>query len=446
MGESPQDFLDCASILDPIADAFELNLSCPHVKGAGQSIGSDPEAVSAVMRLIKTRIKKPVIPKLSPNLGDIPGMARLCRDEGADALCLINTVGPGMAVDAEGQPVLSNTLGGLSGSGILPVGLKAVREAAQAVDLPIIAAGGIGSADDVKAYAAAGATLFAVGSALAGLNTPGIAGFFKQLVTLLEEEPAQLSPSKCLAQESRTTYFRTQVIDNTPVGGGIFRLRLEQGPACAPGRFFFLRLPGIGEKPFSPAHDAQPEYFVRNVGPFTAALERLGPGDTIYMRGPYGQGFPVPKPGDDLILIGGGTGTAPVMMAAKTWRTNVKKSFLGFSDKISSSFQEEIRGAIPSVSIEIDSPGKIGRVTNELMKDISSDRDAYRNATVFICGPAAMMNSAEKALEPVVPKNRVFIAREDIMRCGIGLCGSCGTKQGLRSCVDGPVIMAGSDG
>jgi dihydroorotate dehydrogenase (NAD+) catalytic subunit len=82
-----------------------------------------------------------------------------------------------MAVDAEGNPVLSNTVGGLSGSGILPVGLKAVREAAQTVDLPIIAAGGIGSADDVKAYVAAGASLFAVGSALAGMNTPEIVQF-----------------------------------------------------------------------------------------------------------------------------------------------------------------------------------------------------------------------------------------------------------------------------
>ncbi len=100
-----------------------------------------------------------------------------------------------------------NTLGGLSGSGIKPVGLKVVREAAQAVvDLPIIASGGIGSAEDVRAYAAAGATLFAVGSALAGMSTPQIRRFFAALTASLEQEPTQMSPPGCLALESRTTY------------------------------------------------------------------------------------------------------------------------------------------------------------------------------------------------------------------------------------------------
>ncbi len=439
MGENPQDFLDCVTILEPIADAFELNLSCPHVKGAGQSMGSDPEAVSAVMRLLKASTKKPIIPKLSPNLGDIPGMARLCRDEGAGALCLINTVGPGMAVDAEGNPVLSNTVGGLSGSGILPVGLKAVREAAQAVDLPIIAAGGIGSADDVKAYAAAGASLFAVGSALAGMNTPEIAQFFRTLTASLDREPIELSPSRCLTYESRTTYLRTRIVENTPVGAGIFRLRLENGRACDPGRFFFLRLPGVGEKPFSPARDVEPAYLVRTVGPFTAALEKLRAGDTIYMRGPYGKGFPKPEPAENVILIGGGTGAAPILMAGRFWPASVKKAFFGFSDEVTTSFRDEILGTVPSARIAVDSQGKIGRVIEELAADISAERDAYRNATAFICGPGAMMNAAAKVLESVVSKAKIFFAREDIMRCGIGICGSCGTEKGLRSCVDGPV-------
>ena len=66
MGSDPEEFLKCALVLEPIADAFELNLSCPHVKGAGQSVGSDPEAVRRVIRLLKDRIRQPIIPKLSP--------------------------------------------------------------------------------------------------------------------------------------------------------------------------------------------------------------------------------------------------------------------------------------------------------------------------------------------------------------------------------------------
>ncbi|MBI5250362.1 MAG: dihydroorotate dehydrogenase [Desulfomonile tiedjei] len=441
MGESPQDFLDCAAILDPIANAFELNLSCPHVKGAGQSVGSDPAAVSAVIRLLKGRVKKLIIPKLSPNLGDIPGMARLCRDAGADALCLINTVGPGMAVDAEGNPILTNTVGGLSGSGILPVGLKAVREAVQAVDLPIIAAGGIGSADDVRAYAAAGASLFAVGSALAGMTTPGIAQFFSALTASLDQEPTRISPSRCLANASRTTYVRTRVVENTQVGAGIFKVRMEDGPVCDPGRFFFLRLPGVGEKPFSPAHDMEPVYLVRTVGPFTAALEKLKPGDTVYMRGPYGKGFPNPRPEETIVLIGGGTGSAPILMAGRRWPECVKRAFFGFSDEVTTAFRDEILGTVPSAEIAVDSPGKIGRVIDNLISNVFSETDLYRRSRVFVCGPAAMMTAAVQVLKPIVPVNNIFLAREDVMRCGIGLCGSCGTERGLRSCVDGPVQM-----
>ncbi len=52
-----------------------------------------------------------------------------------------------------------------------------------------------------------------------------------------------------------------------------------------------------------------------------------------------------------------------------------------------------------------------------------------------------MMSAAVKVVQAVTPNNRICIAREDIMRCGIGICGSCGTERGLRSCVDGPVEM-----
>ena len=189
MGGKPDEFLKCALILDPIADAFELNLSCPHVKGAGQSVGSDPDAVRRTIRTVKSRINKLIIPKLSPNLGDVGSMARLCEEEGADALTLINTVGPGTACDVDGNPVLSNVNGGLSGAGVLPIGLRAVREAAARVNIPIIACGGIGSPEDVIAYFRAGACLFGVGSALAGMTTSGIVRFFRALAMSLDGSP-----------------------------------------------------------------------------------------------------------------------------------------------------------------------------------------------------------------------------------------------------------------
>ncbi len=86
---------------------------------------------------------------------------------GADALCAINTVGPGY-FSAHGHAVLSNELGGMSGKGVLPIGLKCLREMTAAVDVPVIACGGISCADDVRAYQAAGASLFGGGFCLGG--------------------------------------------------------------------------------------------------------------------------------------------------------------------------------------------------------------------------------------------------------------------------------------
>jgi dihydroorotate dehydrogenase (NAD+) catalytic subunit len=440
MGQDDAEFLECAHILDPIADAFELNLSCPHVKGAGQNVGSDPDSVRAIIRLLKRHTKKPIIPKLSPNLGNIAGMALLCEEEGADALCLINTVGPGVATDSEGNPVLANVVGGVSGAGILPIGIKAVREAALVVKIPIIAAGGIASSADVRAYRAAGASLFSVGSALAGMSTGEIAAFFKDLGDSLEQQPAEKAPSPCLKANTRTAYFRTQVGENTSLGPGLFMLRFVKGPECSPGRFFFLRLPGVGEKPFSPAHDLEPLFLVRTVGPFTRALQQLKPGDSIYMRGPYGKGFPEPEPGRPLVLVAGGTGAAPIMLAATHWSAVVSKAFFGFSDRVSDAFQREILSKVPRASIIIDPPDQIGEVGRRLAHDISTQPSLYEECQAFVCGPDPMMEAVAATMGERTPNARLFMAREDLMRCGIGLCGSCGTKKGLRSCIDGPVM------
>lgn len=440
MGSDPEEFLECALILDPIADAFELNLSCPHVKGAGQSVGSDPVAVRTVIQLFKRRLNKPVIAKLSPNLGNIPAMARLCQEAGADGLALINTVGPGTATDTDGVPILSNVAGGLSGAGILPVGLKSVREAASVVSLPIIASGGINTAADVRSYRMAGASLFAIGSALAGMTTPQVAGFFQHLNASIESEPAIEIPAPCTSSSVRTFYTKTVVVENRTIGPGLFSLRLEKGPECGPGRFFFLRLPGIGEKPFSPAADKNPLYLVRSVGPFTRALACLNPGDSIYFRGPYGKGFPEPKEENPVVLVGGGTGIAPLIMAATLWPGAISAAFFGFSTKISESFRSEVRALIPHVRFVIDTPGRIGEVVQTLAMDLADRAMLYSDARLFLCGPGSMMRAVAECLDGKVPRERIFVAREDIMRCGIGLCGSCGTKTGLRSCTDGPVM------
>src|SRR5690606_23795657 len=108
---------------------------------------------------------RPVIPKLSPNVTDIQVMARACAEAGADALSAVNTF-LGMAIDVDSErPVLANVFGGLSGPAIRPLALRAVWEAFEAVDIPIVGMGGIVDAADALAFLLAGASAVAVGTA-----------------------------------------------------------------------------------------------------------------------------------------------------------------------------------------------------------------------------------------------------------------------------------------
>ena len=146
-------------------DAFELNVSCPNVKAGGLEFGADPTALSAVVRLARAETKRPLFVKLSPMLADIASVARRAVDAGADGLTLVNTL-PGLAIDVERrQPVLGFGSGGVSGPGLLPVGVLATWRVSRAVQAPIIGIGGVSSANDVLQYMLAGASLVGIGTA-----------------------------------------------------------------------------------------------------------------------------------------------------------------------------------------------------------------------------------------------------------------------------------------
>jgi len=144
---------------------LEVNISCPNVHGGGMSFGTDPNMAAAVTRAVKAVTNKPVIMKLSPNAGDIAGIARACEEAGADAVSLINTL-QGMRIDLRTRrPVLANTTGGLSGPAVFPVALRMVWQTARAVSIPVIGLGGVSSAEDVIEMMLAGATAVEVGAA-----------------------------------------------------------------------------------------------------------------------------------------------------------------------------------------------------------------------------------------------------------------------------------------
>jgi len=144
--------------------AIELNASCPHVKSGGIEFGQDPSVLAQLVAVARAATDMPLWVKLSPNVTSIAEMARVCEGEGADAVCLINAV-QALDIDVETRrPVLANGLGGLSGPAILPIALRMVWQAAQAVELPICGIGGIASADDAIKFLLCGASAIQVGT------------------------------------------------------------------------------------------------------------------------------------------------------------------------------------------------------------------------------------------------------------------------------------------
>ena len=167
-GESIADFAEVARRLDgvPGVAGIELNISCPNVGKGGIQFAIDAEAAGAVTAAVRRATDLPLLVKLSPNVADIRPIARAIADAGADALTAINTLS-GIAVAPDrGRPLLGNVYGGLSGPAVKPVALRIVYEASQAVDIPVVAIGGVTELADVLDYLAVGAVAVQVGTAI----------------------------------------------------------------------------------------------------------------------------------------------------------------------------------------------------------------------------------------------------------------------------------------
>ena len=146
-------------------DAYELNVSCPNVKAGGLEFGADPAALRDVVARARAVTRRPLFAKLSPSLPDIATSARVAVDAGIDGLTLVNTL-PGLVIDVERRrPALGFGTGGVSGAGLLPVGVLATWKVRKAVGVPLVGVGGIAHGSDVLQYMMAGASLVAIGTA-----------------------------------------------------------------------------------------------------------------------------------------------------------------------------------------------------------------------------------------------------------------------------------------
>ncbi len=438
-GGSVAEFVEVAKILAPVSDGLELNLSCPHAKGYGMAMGQDPELVQEIVAAVKAVVDIPVIPKLTPNTDDIALIARAAEAGGADGFCAINTVGPGYT-SAHGHPVLSNGAGGLSGKGVLPIALKCVKAVAEATDLPIIGCGGASSADDVRAFFDAGATVVGIGSALVGLTTEEIGAYFSTLASDLATGHNRAESH--IRYDIDMAFRPVTLVANERVCEDITILRFDRKINIQAGEFVFLWLPGVGEKPFSALTDDPFSLVVIDVGEFTHATMDLPVGTEAYVRGPHG--IPVDPPEDAHIMaVAGGTGLAAVYQIARDFDN--AEVFTGARTAERLYFLDECH-QVAQVHVATDdgSAGFKGFVTELLRERLAGMSPVERQQLVFYnCGPEPMVHAAVAVQREFCEDRQIFSAIDYLTKCGVGICGACAAPDGRRLCVDGPFLGAG---
>lgn len=165
-GHSFDDYRLGAEKLDKAdIDMVELNISCPNLKEGGMAFGTEPKKAKRVIEDVRAATSKPLMVKLSPNVTNIAGFAKLAEDAGADSVSLVNTFNA-MAVDIKKKKfVFDNKTAGLSGPAIKPIALRMTYDVAKAVSIPVVAMGGIMNVEDALEFLMVGASAIQVGTA-----------------------------------------------------------------------------------------------------------------------------------------------------------------------------------------------------------------------------------------------------------------------------------------
>ncbi len=261
--------------------------------------------------------------------------------------------------------------------------------------------------------------------------------------------------------EATIKWIKKETRDTATYAVKINNREIQKAYSFRPGQFNMLYIPGIGESPVSISSapsDHDLTHTIRVAGDVTTAISRLNPGDSIGVRGPFGNGWPLEETEDrNLIIIAGGLGIAPL-------RSVIRDMLKGRRGKQSSSRRSHqgiilygaktpkdiiFRDEFPryrdlfDVFLTVDKAdpeeywmGDIGLITGLLNRITLSPL----NTVVFMCGPEIMMQSMLRELIlRGIPGEKIFLSMERNMNCGMGICGHCmfGPK---FVCKDGPVF------
>jgi NAD(P)H-flavin reductase len=220
-----------------------------------------------------------------------------------------------------------------------------------------------------------------------------------------------------------------------------------------PGQFVQVRLPHIGEATFAPCSSPYEKTFfdlcIRSTGNITDKLVEKSIGDTLFIRGPYGNGWPIDAVAEkNLIMISGGIGIIPLrplFAQILKFRQGMKKISLlaGFRTPAHAMFGNELQALkkkFDYLKVTVEKTDKNWWGENCMITDLVEKVATDRPTIVFICGPEVMFKPVIEILQrrKVNPKN-IYVSFERRMECGVGLCQHC-TIGKYKVCEDGPVF------
>jgi anaerobic sulfite reductase subunit B len=231
----------------------------------------------------------------------------------------------------------------------------------------------------------------------------------------------------------------------------LIRVKSDMNPT--PGKFFEVSIPGVGEAPLASCSydDKNLDILIRNAGNVTSKLFELSKGDEIFIRGPYGKGFPLEElKGHNLILVAGGTGIAPVTSLIDYIEKN-KNDFgeiiiyFGFRNEENILLKDKIKKWSKLFKVQIcldetsDNSSCVKGFVNEVIERQIPSFDKQKTRALM-CGPEIMMEAVSKTLNGFgVKNNQIYWSMERRMECAFGSCGRC-LIQDVYVCKDGPVF------
>lgn len=246
--------------------------------------------------------------------------------------------------------------------------------------------------------------------------------------------------------------FLSKVLEVIPHTDIEYTFRMSYVGDVRPGQFFEVSIPKYGEAPISVSGigSGSIDLTIRRVGKVTNEIFEQYKGTSLYLRGPYGNGFDTEDYcGKELVIVAGGTGVSPVRGIISYFANHPDKAvsvslIAGFKTPKDILFREDFAlwKKRMNVILTVDDNTTDASYPQGLVTQYIPDLEFtdIKNAAAVVVGPPAMMRfSVNALLKRGLSEEQIWISHERKMCCGIGKCGHCRINDAYV-CLDGPVF------